>query len=219
MKRLAPAIVVVLFFISFTFVTPNAAVDDGPSASGTFEVSADGGPTRSIEFSVRLAGDGTTTGEVIFHDVASGAASGNARNDDSATKPFSLKAELDCLVIKGNKAVMSGTVSESSIEKYIGSRLLLAAHDNNNETNRSGKDRLTWGIYRSITKDWLPKDSERSDEQDIAIAWIAKDAERPEDEGVFTDKSEPLVGCRTFPFSSFSFVDPKHGHGNIQVRP
>jgi hypothetical protein len=218
-KLLTSLVFVVLFAVSFTFVTPHAKVEDGPSVSGTFQFAAESGPTRNIEFVARLGADGTTTGEATFRDTVPAQSGGSATEPNPADRAFSLKAELDCLVIQGNKAVVSGTVSASSLERYVGSRLLLVAQDGNNEANPSGKDRLTWGIYRTIQKDWLPKDSERTDEPETATAWIAKDAERPEDEGAFTDNTDHIVGCRTFPFSSFSFVDPKHGHGIIQVHP
>lgn len=213
MKRRASVIILVLLFLCFAFVSPQAASNDGPFASGTFQFLVDDGPTRNVEFSARLGTDGTTTGEVTFRDAASATA-----QTDSATAgpPLSMRAELDCLVIKGNKAMMSGTITESTLERYVGTLLLVVADDDNNESNPSGRDKLTWGFYRPQRRDWSPRDSERPDEADTSITWLAKDAERPEDEGVFANKTE-IVGCRTFPISSFTFIDAKHGRGNIQV--
>lgn len=220
MKRLVSAISLTLFFLNISLVNPKAANTDGPSASGTFQVSVDDGPTRNIEFTARVGADGTTTGAVTFQDTSPVSQTETNGNNDlnSSDRPFSLRAEFDCLTIEGNKAVMSGTVTESSLERHIGSRLLLVAHDGNTAANPSGRDRLTWGVYRTLKKDWFPTDSERLEDSETSIAWIAIDAERPEDVGMVTNKSDE-IGCRTFPFSSFSFIDAKHAHGDIQVRP
>jgi hypothetical protein len=78
-------------------------------------------------------------------------------------------------------------------------------------------DRLTWGVYRNTQPNWIAQDQERPDEP-TNLSWIATDAERPEDEGTPSNK-ETLVGCHTFPLSSFAFFNTKQGHGSVSVKP
>jgi hypothetical protein len=50
------------------------------------------------------------------------------------------------------------------------------------------------------------------------MAWIVSDSERSDDVGVISSQ-EKVVGCQSFPLSSFSFVNPKQGQGTVRVRP
>jgi hypothetical protein len=161
-------------------------------------------------------------GQAVLQDDATPLTPASASSSETAepATPFFMKAEFDCLVVKKNKAVMSGNVTESSVERYVGRRFLLVAEDNGHGPTDLLRDKLTWGLYRTTTKNWLPSDSERTDEESFSgpVAWLATDSERPELEGVASNKNE-IVGCQTFPLSSFSFVDVGQGRGSVQVRP
>lgn len=197
-----------------------SAESSGPSASGKFEILTDDGPTRSIEFNVKCDTNGRTVGEVIFRDnQPSTSADPEAATETQTPTMFFLKAEFDCLTVKDNRAVMVGNVTESSVTHYVGRRFLLVALDNGEDAGAKLADRLTWGLYRPSQKAWVAMDSERSlDDEAGSLSWLATDLERPEDPGISSQKVE-TIGCQTFPVSSFSFVDTKHGRGSVQVRP
>ena len=221
MKSLVFASALALSLLVFTPPRQAATHDSGPSASGSFQFSADGLAKR-VEFEARTHKDGTTTGRMTF----SGPAEVPDQDVDGEGGPATggqlidifTKVEFDCLVVEGNRAVMSGVVSESTVGEHIGRRALLAVEDNGEGVGAAAPDRLTWGVYRSAERGWVPVDAERPDDNGALLEWLATDAERPDDAGVPSRKSE-VIGCRSFPLSSYSFVDVKHGDGNIQVRP
>ncbi len=192
------------------------ALGTGPSASGKFEiVPNEGTPGRSIEFNAETTADGQIFGAAVFQDL-------NATSDEpdeleSTQKPLYLRAEFDCLVVKENKAVMSGSITQASRENYLGRRFVLVVQDNGASENPRKRDRVTWGVYRSVGRDWLVTDAERPDEIG-PISWLATDAERPDDPGLFPNLTQ-TVGCQTFPLSSFSFLGAAYSRGTVRVRP
>jgi hypothetical protein len=52
----------------------------------------------------------------------------------------------------------------------------------------------------------------------LVFSRVAKDFEREDDEGV-PSKNHEVVGCQSFPLSSYTFIDIEHGNGNVQVKP
>lgn len=219
MKRIAPALLLPMFFLLVPPSHLTSAASDLPEANGSFQFSTDSGQTSYLDFNAVEQMDGSTVGEMTFAQDRI-ESDGGGHLDDQSTPPskFSLKAQFDCLVIKKNKAVMSGTISEANVPSYIGRRVLLVVEDNGQGTNGSKQDRLTWGFYRIRKSDWLPSDSERPGEQQGTPTWLAQDSERADDEGVLSNQSD-VIGCKTFPISAFSFIDKKHGHGKIHVSP
>lgn len=186
------------------------------STEGSFEITSEGTPTRRIEFNARIASNGTITGQVTLRDVA---VATNTNSEGDSPEPFYLTAQVDCLVIKENKALLTGTVTEASSERYMGGRLLLVAVHTGDAGNSPSADRLTWGFYRSLTRDWLAKDSERDDDHVDPIAWIASDSERIEDELKVMSEKNAAVGCDSFPLSVFSVTEENHARGEVKVRP
>jgi hypothetical protein len=212
---------VAICFSLFSFSPPSALVSDtaGPSVDGNFEIESEEGPTRHIEFHARRGLDGTVSGETTFRDdVVVGTEKVKNAESTEASKFFFLKADFDCLVISKNKAVMSGAITESSSQTYVGRRVLVIAQDNGGATDSAQTDRLTWGVYHSAKKQWLASDMERPADEVSQLFWIASDFERPDDEGVPSDL-EQIIGCQSFPLSSFSFTNPKLVHGSVRVRP
>lgn len=222
LKRVICPSLVALFLVSLALQDSTSADGNRPSADGSYQILADSGPTRSVEFSARVEMDGSTSGEATFRDSAPAPTQNESSNGDSSlgesSPAFYVKAEFDCLVVEGNKAVMCGSVTESSLAQYIGRRVLLVVQDNGDGVKGAARDKLTWGLYKPQARNWLPVDSERPDEQASPTTWIATDAEREDDQGVLSEKTE-IIGCQTYPLSSYAFIDAKHGSGNIQVRP
>ena len=218
-KLLLSTFVAILFVLSS--FAPTAAVFSetaGSTVDGRFQIESEG-PTRLIEFHATRSIDGRVSGEAIFRDdsVVNVEKPSEAVSSDAA-QSFFLKADFDCLVINKNKAVMSGSITDSSSRHYVGRRVLVVAQDNGGATDSSKTDRLTWGIYLSDKKWWVASDSERPADEVSQLSWIASDSERADDEGVPSDK-EQIVGCQSFPLSSFSFINAKQGHGRVRVRP
>lgn len=216
-KGIATSLFIVAVLSALVLPVSIFADSSGPSASGKFEIVSDDGPVRSIEFSATSDANGKTSGEVMFRDTEPVKTHTEQNSTEEAATPFFLKAEFDCLTVQDNRAVMVGNVIESSVPQYVGRRFLLVAQDSGDDPK--AKDRLTWGLYRPSRKAWAALDSERSsDEEPAPGAWVATDSERPDEPGISSNKEE-LIGCQTFPVSSFSFVDTKHGRGSVQVRP
>lgn len=188
-----------------------------PSAAGHYLISISDEPTRTIDFNARLERDGSTAGEMAFQDSRGVSSAKTTAEADSqeAIRPFFLKASFDCLTVDGNSAIMSGNVTEASLERYLGRRVLLVVQDNGHGVDPAKRDKLTWGLYRVPRDPLLTTDSERPDEQG-GITWLATDAERIDDTGMPSQKIEE-IGCHSFPLSAFSFIDARAGHGTVRI--
>ena len=201
--------------------SPSGAEKGGPSASGGFRFTV-AGLAQTVDFNVMTDKDGGTSGELTFSGAAEipdqdvdgegGPASGGAVTDVHYT------ARFDCLEVSGNRAVMSGFVTGSTLPAYIGRRVLLVAEDNGEGVKAEAPDRLTWGVYAQRARSWTPSDAELEEDPGVGLMWTATDAERTDDVGVPSHRSDEVT-CKSFPLSSYSLVDVAHGDGNIQVRP
>jgi hypothetical protein len=198
-----------------------AAENGGPSASGSFRFSV-AGLIQTVDFNVRTDMGGDSSGQLTF----SGAAEIPDQDVDGEGGPQSggtvtdvhYTARFDCLEVSGNRAVMSGFVTGSTIPSYIGQQVLLVVEDNGEGVNAPGRDGLTWGVYRQNARAWTPSDAEWENDPGVGLIWTATDAERTDDVGVPSHRSEQVT-CKSFPLSSYSLTDVAHGDGNIQVRP
>ena len=217
MKRIIFAAMAILAVVTLALPALTFAGNDGPSASGNFQFSLEDGQPRYLDFNAREQNKGTVVGEMTFSDPSVVPVGDPDGSDGPGTAGALIKAKFDCLNITGNRAVMSGVISESNILNAIGLRVLLVVEDNGEGVNALN-DKLTWGIYTSQSTNWTPKDSEREDDNGASLSWIAKDFERDDDVGVPSNQSK-TVGCQSFSLAAYSFVDIKHGGGNIQVQP
>lgn len=218
--RLASRVVFLLILsviILPSAVTAASAVEAGASVSGRFVLRLEKGTTRTIVFSAVRSVDGKVSGETVFQDEVVGQPNPASESSSETPRPFFLKAEFDCLVINGNKAMMSGAVTESSLEQYVGRRIVIVAQENGGPEDSSTRDKLTWGVYRNNKKQWLPGDSERPEEASGQGSWLATDSEREDDPGALSTKDE-VVGCQTVPLSAFAFVDAGQVRGKVQLK-
>ena len=213
MKRIVCAPTFVLLCLAFAFQTVTSAVDSGPSANGDFQFTLDDGITRYIQFDGRLHGE-EGRGSMTFADPSSVPPG----EGEAPTAPgVQMAVNFDCMKVEGSRAVMGGVISSSNIQSAINKRVLLVVEDNGEGVNAAEPDRLTWGIYSSSAPGWTPVDAERDDDIGATLTWLATDFERLDDVGIRSNRS-PIVGCGSFPLSSYSFVNVGHGNGNIQVR-
>jgi hypothetical protein len=190
----------------------------GPTASGSYQFSLGDRYTKYVEFSAQTLSDGSTSGSMFFSDQA-----GLVYQDvDGAGDPeekydgFYIKADFDGLVVDGNRAVMSGTVGDSSIRYLIGLRLLLTVEDNGDNTKIP--DRLTWGVYKQIKRDWTPSDAELKEDPGVGLRWWATDYEVRDDKGYQMPRDES-INTQTFPVATYDFVATDDDVDDIRVQP
>ena len=174
---------------------------------------------KFVEFDARTQADGSATGQLTLTDEAGisfqdvdGTGDPNLKGSSSG---FFIKAEFDGLVVDKNRAVMIGTVEDSSIKEFIGRRVLLAVEDNG--TDVKNPDKLFWGLYEPAAGGWATTDAEHKDDPDVGLRWKAADAERKDDVAVTLPKS-PAIDSKTFPLSTHAFVEIQRWDGDIQVR-
>ena len=219
MKSIACACVAALLLVSLALPSLTFAANDGPSASGNFQFTLEEeGQAKNLEFNARVQNNGRTVGEMTFVDQSVVPVPDPDNPSTINNAGAFITAKFDCLQITGNRAVMSGIISESNIAAALGLRVLLVVEDNGEGVNIPTPDKLTWGVYQPAGGNWIPTDAERDDDNGASLSWIARDAERDDDVGVPSNQSK-AIGCQSFPLSSYSFVDIKHGGGNVQVQP
>jgi hypothetical protein len=201
------------------FAAPSAAeAQTGePSAIGSYQFSLEDGYTKYVEFDARTKEGGGATGQMFFSDEAEviGLDVDGTGDPPETHRGFYLKADFDGLVVIKNQAVMSGTVSDSSIAVLIGQRVLLTVEDN--ADNEREPDKLTWGIYMPAGR-WETSDAELEKDPGVGLTWETSDAERRDDIPVRMPRDN-TIGTQTFPFSAYAFVDLKNWSGDIRVQP
>lgn len=218
MKRIVFGAVIALLAVSLALPALTLAGADGPSAAGNFQFTLEDGQTRFLEFNARQQNNGQTVGEMTFSDPNVVAVADPDATPGPANAGALVQAKFDCLKITGNRAVMSGVISQSNILSAVGLRILLVVEDNGEGINAASTDKLTWGIYQPSGGAWTPKDAEREDDNGAGLSWLATDFERSDDVGVPSNQSK-VIGCQSFGLAAYSFVDVAHGGGNIQVQP
>ena len=208
-----------VIFIGGIGSAAHAPDNAGPSANGTFQFTVGDGSVRYVSFNARLLKDNRVTGEMTYTEPSAlPEVDTDSTDTASTTGGLSVKASFDCLVINGNRAVMSGVIVESNIGAALGRRVLLVVEDNEQGINASDLDKLSWGVYKPLNQNWTPADAELENDLGASLRWTATDAERLDDVGI-PSHSDPTIRCQSFPISSYAFVDVQHGAGNIQVKP
>jgi hypothetical protein len=193
-----------------------AAGKNLPSAEGNVRLPADGSES-AIEFSASADADGTAFGWMQLTDPGGSPVQdvdGVGIDLRGLPPGHFFKAELDCLEVVRNKAVMSGVITDSAQADYVGRRVILVAVDN----GEGGRDKLTWGVYQREEGTWLASDAEAENDPGVGMTWVATDAEREDDVGEPSRRGEPTT-CKNLPLSSFSLIELKKDEGDIRVRP
>lgn len=189
-----------------------------PVARGSYRFSLGDRYTKYVEFDAQALPRGGATGQMFLSDEAplTFQDTDGEGTPERTYEGFYLSASFDQMVVVGNQAVMSGDVRDSSIPDLIGQRVLLTVEDNGD--NPREPDKLTWGIYRNLKRDWIPSDEEWKEDPGVGLRWWATDAERKDDVGYAMPKDES-VALQSFPFAAYLFVDTEDGVGDIFVRP
>jgi hypothetical protein len=217
MKRVGVAPVSALLLLSL--VSPRLdAQTPGASARGSYKFILEDELVKSVGFSAVNDAKGNTTGDLSFTDEAKIADTDDAEDPKAGDPPpsFYAKVRLDGLTVEKNRALMSGTVLDSSHRTYIGKWVQLVVEDNG--TNPERPDRLTWTFCLPRTVGWVPSDAERDRDDGAFIHWWATDAERDDDVGVPSpDLLAKDAGCPVRPLGLYPFADLLKWSGDIVV--
>jgi len=189
------------------------------SASGTYQFTVDDKAVKYVEFDAQRFADGSVSGSMFLSDEATVVYQDVDGVGDPSEKYAGvyIKADLDGIVVEENQAVMSGTVRDSSIPYLVGLRVLLTVEDNGDNTRVP--DKLTWGVYKFIRKDWKPSDAEWKDDPGVGLTWWATDLERRDDKGYQMPRPDVPADTKSFPVAGYSFVDVADAVGDITVKP
>ncbi|HKS28048.1 MAG TPA: hypothetical protein VJS44_09520 [Pyrinomonadaceae bacterium] len=188
------------------------------SAAGSYRFSFEDGATKTLDFDAVKRADGSTVGQMYLTDEATLVLRDVDGAGDTSAKyaGYNIKATFDNMVVNKNQAVMSGVITDSSVRELIGKRVLLTVEDNGDNTRVP--DKVTWGIYNPVTRDWVATDAERKDDDGASLKWRATDAERKDDEGIEMPRDESTTTA-SFPLDSYDFVQPETESGDIRVAP
>lgn len=222
MKNVGFTALSAMFLLSLLAPPHVTAQTAGPSASGTYQWVFEDDLVKSVEFAASTDARGFTSGQMTFFDPSPIADVDDPEDPRAGDPPkeFYLKAEFNVLTIEKNRALMSGTVRDSSHQTYIGRWVQLVVEDNGD--NSREPDRIIWSFCKAREGGWVPSDAERKDDDGAYLRWWATDAERKDDVGI---PSANLLGnteeksCPVFPLFSYSFIEPLKWDGDVVVLP
>jgi hypothetical protein len=210
-----------LFLLSLTTPQWTSAQTEGPSAYGSYQFFLEDELSKTVEFEVHTDPKGVTTGRMTFVDQARISDVDDDEGAGSRDTPPELyiTAELDGLTVEKNRALISGTVRDSSHRNYIGKWVQLVVEDNGD--NQRVPDQLTWWFCKPREARWIPSDAEWKDDTGAYLRWWATDAERKDDVGIPSENLLPTeeTGCRIYPLSVYPFADLLKWEGDIVVQP
>jgi hypothetical protein len=188
------------------------------AASGSYQFTLTGDKNlKTVEFSAQTNADGSTTGSIYFTDQATITIQDvDGSGEKGRFAGYDLKVDVDGMVVNKNQAVMSGTVSSSSVIDFVGQRVLLTVEDNGDNTRVP--DRLTWGVYKQIKRDWVPSDAELKEDPGVGLKWWATDYEVKGDRGYQMPRDES-INAQTNPIIAYDFADADNTAGDIRVSP
>ena len=202
-----------ILMLSLTIPQPAAAQE----ASGVYRFLLEDDLVKYVEFQAWTDEKGNAAGQMVFTDEAK-----FSDGEEGEGKPSELyiKADLDSMKVEKNRAVMGGTVLDSSHKSYIGSWVQLVVEDSGE--NVKEPDRLTWTFCRPRDGEWIPSDAEWKEDEGAYLKWWATDAERDDDVGIPSPDLLPnneKSGCQVHPLWSYALADVSKYEGDIVVKP
>ena len=187
------------------------------TASGSYQFTLAGEKElKYVEFSAEGDGSGKASGSIYFSDEAIITlldVDGTGENE-GRIPGYTIKADVDGLIVTENQAIVSATIRDSSVQEFIGQRVLLTVQDNGQDPRRP--DMVTWGLYKPINRDWIPSDAEWKEDPGVGLRWWATDLEQKGDVGYQMPRDETL-GAHTFPLASYIYADVDNAAGDIRV--
>lgn len=220
MKTLKSALLSTLFLFLLSFTTTWAhAQTPGASAGGTYRFVLEDGLTKSLDFSASTDERGTTTGQMTFLDTAKIPDVDDPEDPRQGDAPPELyiKASIDTLTVEKNRALLGGTVLDSSHTTYIGKYVQLVVEDNG-VNNPDRPDRLVWTLCKPQPGGWVPSDAELRFDDGAYLHWWATDAERKDDVGIPSrDLLATAKSCPVYSLATYEFADVLKSDGDIVV--
>ena len=197
-------------------ISAAAQTTHAASASGSYQFTLTGDKyLKYVEFSAEGDGQGKASGSLYFSDEAVITIQDvDGTGEKGRFAGYTIRVDVDGLVVTENQAILSGTISDSSVQAFIGQRVLFTLEDNGQDPRLP--DRLTWGVYKPINRDWIPSDAEWKEDPGVGLRWWATDYERKDDVGYQMPRDETF-GTHTFPLASYGFVDASNIAGDIRV--
>jgi hypothetical protein len=197
----------------------SATAQAGSSARGSYRFLLEDERLKSVDIDASTDAKGITTGTLTFTDDAAIADVDDPEDPKAGDPPpqFYVKATLDTLTVEKNRALLGGTVVDSSHKTYIGKWVQLVVEDNGN--NLEIPDRLTWSFCSPQGTGWIPSDAERAYDDGAYLSWWATDAERKDDVGIPSVSLLPREekSCPVRPLWWYSFVSILKADGDIVV--
>jgi hypothetical protein len=188
------------------------------SARGSFRFVMEDGLSKTVEFSASKDEKGTTAGSLTFSDEAKILDSDDPEAPGDSFALY-LKAQIDDSTFEKNRAILSGTILDSSHKTYIGQRVQFVVEDNG--TDPKVPDQVTWLFCGRSAGGWIPSDAERNYDDGAYLRWWATDAERDDDVGIPSVDLLPKEGvfCPVWPIWSYVFANVEKWEGDIIVEP
>lgn len=218
MKNKAATTILALLLLSFS-TTPAA---NAQTAGGTYRFILGDRVTKTLEFDAHAEANGGASGWMNFFDrvqIPNQDVDGTGDSGDKdAPLDFYVKAEFNAMTVDKNRALINGTIIDSSHRSYIGKWVQLVVVDN--ELNReSPVDTLSWRFCQPEPGGWVPSDAEVKGDRGAYMSWWATDAERKDDVGMQSPSLIPgeLKRCVNYSLWSYEFVDILKWDGDIRV--
>jgi hypothetical protein len=209
-----------LFVLCLTFLAaPVLTNAQAGAANGAYKFILEDELAKYVEFDVRTDEKGNTTGYMQFTDEAKilfQNVDGTEEFKPEEPVAFYMAADLDGMKIEKNRAVISGTIRDSSYRSYIGKWVQLVIEDND---GIEVPDRLVWSFCQPEQGGWIPEDAEVKGDRGAYMSWWATDAERKDDVGIPSPDLIPgnLKSCRVYSIWSYDFATILKGEGRVQI--
>ena len=222
-NKVVAATILALFLLSLATPHRTTAQTEGPAASGIYRFILYDRVVKTVDFDARGDKEGSASGPMTFIDQVQlpeqDEEGGGGKGEDPPLEDFYVKAEFNGMTVEKNKAVMNGTVVDSSHRLYIGKWVQLVVEDNGD--GRERPDTLSWRFCQPEPGGWIPEDAEVPGDRGAWMSWWATVAERKDDVGIPSTSYIPgqLKRCVNYPLSSYSFVEVLKWDGDIRVEP
>lgn len=219
MKSTTRVLFSALFLLTLASQLPAAAQT---SARGNYQFTLTDDLTRSIQFDAVTDERGFTSGRMTLNDATRVVDKDDEGDPDPRPGdglPVSFAADFESMTVEKNRAVMSGTVIDSTHRIYIGRWVQLVVEDNGQDPRRP--DRLVWTLCRPEQGGWIPSDYDQPGDNGAFLKWWATDAERKDDAGIPSRNIIPgeRRGCEVYTLASYDWAAVKKFEGDIIVVP